>query len=227
MRTIPRRIGKIDERQIQEDLKQYHIMAMELGASDAAIIRADRLIVQERVRGKCSIPKCAEYGTNLHCPPYSPTAKEIREILKDYTYGIAVRLRIDPEYTAGSLIQDCYLRAEIDEEKHYLTLGKKYKKMFFIVSEIESRAFYDGYYLAMAFASGSCKNVFCFKKKCQGLTPGAGCRNPLRARPSMEAVGFDAYKMASDLDWPIYAIGGKSEPEGVPSASLLGLILIV
>ncbi|MCF8142847.1 MAG: DUF2284 domain-containing protein [Deltaproteobacteria bacterium] len=227
MKAIPRRVTKIDDSQAQKDLEFYQSMAMEIGADDAAIIRSESLVVQERIRAKCSIPKCAEYGTNLHCPPYSPTVHEIKKILEEYNYGIAVRLSIKPEYTAGALIHNCYLRAEIDNEKHYVTLGRKYKKMFFIVSEIESKAFYDGYYFAMGFAAGSCKNVFCFKKKCQGLTPGAGCRNPLRARPSMEAVGFDAYGMANNLGWPIYPIGGRSEPENVPSASLLGLILIM
>ncbi len=226
MNAIPRPVTNVDEQQIQEDLKRYQAMASELGASDARIIGTDCLVIQERVRAKCSIPKCAEYGTNLHCPPYSPNAKEMMEIVKDFRYGIAVKIEIDPEYTAGAVIQRCYLKSEIDKERHYLTLGKKYKKMFFVVSEIESKAFYDGYYLAMGFASGSCKNIFCFKKECQGLKPGEGCRNPLRARPSMEAVGFDAFGMAKYLGWTMYSIGGKSQPEDVPSASLLGLILI-
>ena len=226
MTEIPRAVSKVDEQQIQEDLKKYQDMGKELGASDTRIIRADCLVVQERIRSKCSIPKCAEYGTNLHCPPYSPTVTEIKEIVKDYRYGVAVKIDIDPEYTAGAEIQRCYLKSEIDEGRRYLTLGKKYKKMFFVVSEIESKAFYDGHYLAMGFASGSCKNIFCFKKECQGLKPGKGCRNPLRARPSMEAVGFDAFGMANNLGWSVYPIGGKSQPCDVPSASLLGLILI-
>lgn len=226
MNEIPRSVSKVDERQIQEDLIRYRDLGMKLGASDARVIETDCLVVQERIRSKCIIPKCAEYGTNMHCPPYSPTANEMKEILKDYRYGIAIRIEIDPEYTAGSEIQKCYLKGEIDQEKRYLALGKRYKKMFFIVSEVESKAFYDGYYLAMGFASGSCKNVFCFKTECQGLKLGKGCRNPLRSRPSLEAVGLDAFGMANHLGWPVYPIGGKSQPCDVPSASLLGLILI-
>ena len=42
------------------------------GSPDAEIIKSDKVIVEERVRGKCIIPKCAYYGTNLNCPPDSP-----------------------------------------------------------------------------------------------------------------------------------------------------------
>jgi predicted metal-binding protein len=226
MTEMPRPISKLTKKQIQKDLKKYKLLASELGASDAHIINVDNLLIQERIRCKCIIPKCAEYGTNLHCPPYSFTAKEMKEILKEYTYGLAVKIDIDPKYTAGVDIHRCFLRGELDELGHYRELGKQYKKMFFIVSEIESKAFYDGYYLATGFAAGSCKNVFCFKLDCQGLQPGKGCRNPLRARPSMEAVGFDVFGMACDLGWKMYPIGGKTEPFEVPSASLVGLILI-
>lgn len=226
MAEIPQAISKFTKKQIQKNLKKYQQLALELGASDAHIVRADSLLVQERIRSKCIIPKCAEYGTNLHCPPYSLSAKEMKEILQDYTYGLALKIDIDPKYMAGADIQKCYLRGELDESGRYRELGKQYKKMFFIVSEIESKAFYDGYYLAMGFASGSCKNIFCFKLDCQGLQSGKGCRNPLRSRPSMEAVGFDVFGMANNLGWTMYPIGGKTEPRDVPQASLVGLLLI-
>jgi len=211
---------------MEKDLSGYQRTALELGASSAIVIETGELTVQERIRSKCSIPKCAEYNTNLHCPPYSPSAQEIRKILIDYQYALAIRTDIDPEITAGGNVQRCYLRKEFDEEGRYRDLGKRYKKISFIVSEIESKAFYDGHYLAMGFAAGSCKNVFCFGKDCQGLEPGKGCRNPLRARPSMEAVGFDVFGLAAALGWEMYPIGGKSEPENVPRASLVGLVLI-
>jgi predicted metal-binding protein len=224
---IPRQVSTFSEDQIEKDLRKYHRLALQLGASDARTVLTDSLVVQERARAKCSIPKCAEYGTNLHCPPHSPKAEEIREILSDFTYGLAIKLDINPEYAAGAEIQNCYLKRKLDEAGRYRSLGKEYKKMFFIVSEIESKAFYDGYYFAMGFAAGSCKNVFCFKLECQGLKSGESCRMALRARPSMEAVGFDVFGMANALGWVIYPIGGKSEPCDVPTASLVGLILIV
>lgn len=130
MTEIPRPVSKLDQQQIQQDLRKFQDMGTGLGASDACIIRAECLVVQERIRGKCSIPKCAEYGTNLHCPPYSPTAQETKDILKDYSYGVAVKIDINPEYTAGAEIQKCYLRGEIDKTGRYRTLGKQYNSSF-------------------------------------------------------------------------------------------------
>lgn len=226
MVEIPRKVSTLIKERIEEDLKKYQRIALELGASDTSVVLTDSLVVEERIRAKCSIPKCAEHGTNLHCPPYSPTAQQMREIVRDYTYGLAIRLNVRAEYAAGAQIHKCYLTGTLDEAGRYRLLGKEYKKMFFIVSEIESKAFYDGYYLAMAFAAGSCKNVFCFKVDCQALKPGQSCRRPLRSRPSMEAVGFDVFGMANGLGWTMYPIGGKSEAKDVPSASLVGLVLV-
>ncbi len=76
-----------------------------------------------------------------------------------------------------------------------------------VVSAVESMAFYDGYYLSMGFAAGSCKQTLCYKfPNCQALE-GKGCPTPNIPRPSMEeAVGLDAYQMAAKLGWEIYPL---------------------
>ncbi len=227
MGARPRKVSILSPDLIIKDLEKYRQLALDCGASDALMIKASSLVVQERVRAKCSIPKCAEYGTNQHCPPYSMSAAETKEIVKDYTYALVIRVDVKPEYAAGAKIHECYIKGKIDEAGRYRLLGKEYKKVFFVVSEVESRAFYDGYYLALGFAAGSCKNVFCFKMDCQALGRGKGCRWPLRSRPSMEAVGFDVFSMATGLGWTMYPVGGRSEPEEVPACSLVGLVLIV
>ena len=119
------------------DLEKYCHMAIELGADDAKVIESNQVILEERVRGKCSIPKCAFYGTNLNCPPHSPPVKEIKGILREYKYGIFIKLTVPSDLLAGE-------RAFKED-----TMNPARKKLHEIVSSIESQAFYDGYHLAM------------------------------------------------------------------------------
>jgi predicted metal-binding protein len=112
------------------------------------------------------------------------------------------------------------------EAKKKRLYSPSYRKTFEIVSKVESEAFYDGYYLAMGFACGSCKSVFCPNIDCEALLPGGACRYPLKARPSMEAVGINAYAMAARIGWDIYPVGVSISPDEVPSGSALGLVLI-
>lgn len=100
-----------------------------------------------------------------------------------------------------------------------------YKKVFEIVSAIESVAFYDGYYLSVGFAAGSCKSTYCYKVDCSVLK-NERCRHELKVRPSMEAVGIDAYKLATNVGWDMYPIGSDCDFRDIPKSSLLGLILI-
>ena len=68
---VPNPVGRVSEDQLQKDLEKYRLRAIELGATDAKVINADRVIIDERVLAKCVYPKCREYGTNLNCPPYA------------------------------------------------------------------------------------------------------------------------------------------------------------
>ena len=97
--------------------------------------------------------------------------------------------------------------------------------MFEIVSAIESMAFYDGYYFAVGFAAGSCNSTYCYKTDCAVLR-NERCRHELKVRPSMEAVGIDAYKLATSVGWGMYPIGSDCDFRDVPKSSLLGLILV-
>jgi len=42
----------------------------------------------------------------------------------------------------------------------------------------------------------------------------------------MEAVGMDAFTMATKFGWEIYPIGRSTSPEEVPYGLMLGLVLI-
>ncbi|MBW1849272.1 MAG: hypothetical protein JRJ27_19575, partial [Deltaproteobacteria bacterium] len=95
-----------------------------------------------------------------------------------------------------------------------------------IVSDIESMAFYDGHYLAFGFGAGSCRHTFCSLEKTCRAMEGERCLFSLRARPSMEAVGIDVYKMVAICGWDIYPIGSSAKPDNVPKGTLAGIIII-
>jgi predicted metal-binding protein len=212
---MPRKIvEKVSDAQLQKDLKKYQQRALELGATDAEIITADMVLVDERVAIKCLIPPCHRYGSCANCPPYAMEPEQTRKVVSKYRYAIFTRIKVPSRKIAG---------VEAKQKRLY---SPSYRKTFEIVGRIESEAFYDGYYLAMGFACGSCKSVFCPNIDCDALTQGGTCRYPLKARPSMEAVGINAYAMAAKIGWDIYPIGVSISPAEVPSGSALGLVLI-
>jgi predicted metal-binding protein len=100
------------------------------------------------------------------------------------------------------------------------------KKMYEIISKLETTAFYDGYYFALGFAGGPCKHVFCKDVECQALKNGKPCRFPLKARSSMEGVGIDVFGMSVRMGWDIYPCGRTLSPEDVPFVRRLGIIFI-
>jgi predicted metal-binding protein len=86
--------------------------------------------------------------------------------------------------------------------------------------------FYDGYYLAVGFGAGSCKHTLCSQQESCAALEGKKCRFTLRARPSMEAVGIDVYKMAAEAGWEIYPIGSGAKAEDVPKGTLAGIVVV-
>ena len=201
-------------KQLQKDLGKFRLHAIELGASDAKIIPAENIIVDERVRAKCMFPKCSRYGMNAHCPPHAMPLDDVRRLVDRYQFGIFTKLQAPAELMAGP---------EAREKKEYQAY---FRKNYEIVAKVEAEAFYEGYYLALAFAASSCQGVFCPNLDCQALITGKPCRNPLKARASMEAAGMDVYAMATRADWDIYPIGGATLPCDVPFGAAYGLVLI-
>ena len=212
MAAIP--IGKLPKERLQKDLAKYKKMAVELGATDAKVIRADTVIVDERVLAKCMYPRCKRYGTNASCPPYSMPPDMTRTILKKYRYGIFAKIEVPASEIAGP---------EARENALHLPYVRKIGE---VVAKIEAQAFYDGYYLALAFSASNCKSLFCPDEDCQALEEGKPCRYPEQARSSMEAVGIDAFMTATRVGWNVYPIGRQTSPEDIPYGLRMGLVLI-
>lgn len=199
---------------VQQDLAGYRQRAIDLGASDAKIITTDMIIIDERVRMKCMVPICRSFGTNPHCPPHAPALDLVRKTVNNFKYAIFYMLKLPSEEIAGP---------EAREKK--LT-GASQITNWEIAAKLESEAFYDGYYLAMAFAGGPCNIIYCSDRRCTVLAAQRACPNALFVRPSMEGYGMDVYLMATKVGWDIYPIGGGISPSKVPSGTKLGLVLV-
>ncbi len=207
-------VEKVSEEQLHKDLEKYRQRALELGATDAKIITTDMVVIDERVRAKCNVPFCTYFGTNANCPPNEMGLDLVRKIVNNFQYAIFFTIRVPSEEMANT------------EARSKRLPGPAHMKNYEIVSKIESAAFYDGYHLAVGFAGGPCKRIFCFDKECSALTPGQPCRHALRARPAMEGVGMDAFTMAAKVGWDVYPIGWVLEPSDVPCGTRLGMVLI-
>ena len=72
---------------LPQDLERYRQQALDLGATQAAIVKAEDIPVDERVILKCRIPRCFGYGAGAHCPPHALTPAELRELLTQISLG--------------------------------------------------------------------------------------------------------------------------------------------
>lgn len=204
---------EVAEETLKKDLENYRQQAIELGVSQAEVIPAQWVQVDERVRLKCLVPRCYNYGQCVYCPPYTPEPGFMRQAFSRFRWAVLFRSNVVPveDYT------------DINRFQSYAT--KHGRKITEIVAKIEITAFADGYYLAVGFASGSCRDSLCGGMLCQVLDSGR-CRSPFRARPSMEAVGIDVFGLVSRVGWKIYPIYRSVNPELVPCASSVGLVFV-
>jgi len=214
---MPREVRKIAvdmyEDRLAQDLERYRQQALKLGATQAKILPAEEIPVDERVTLKCQIPRCFGYGVSAHCPPNTMKAAELQGLLTKYHWAVFFIKEVPPEV----IVRD---KATIKERV------AAYQQVYKIVNEVESMAFYDGHYLAFGFAAGSCRHTFCGQQEgCQAME-GKRCRFSLRSRPSMEAVGIDVYRMAAQAGWDIYPIGSDAKPEDMPKGTLAGIVIV-
>jgi len=198
--------------QLPEALEKYRQKAIELGASKAKVVSVSEIAVEDAVSVKCRIPRCAGYGMCAHCPPHSPKPSEFREYLQNYDSAV---------FFVRNVPTELLLRDRTDKERR-----AAFRSIYEIVSRIESTAFYDGHYLTFGLGAGSCRTIFCGPDKaCQTLDSEA-CKFALMARPSMEAVGINVYRMTAAAGWDVYPIGTDAKKDDAPHAILAGLVII-
>lgn len=197
-------------------LEEYRLLAIELGMDDAKIIKSSQVLIDERVRLKCQYPRCHNFGYCGNCPPYAPPLEEIRKSIELFRYGI---------FMMKSFPSEDYLNKGRMGKGNVKSLSTQ-SLMHDVVYKVESIAFRDGYELAVGFANGSCKKLYCSNTECSAIQPGGKCRFPYKSRGSMEGCGMHAMKMARNVGWGIIPVGHTTTPEQAPYLMALGLVMI-
>jgi predicted metal-binding protein len=173
------------------ELDNYPEKAKSLGVSRAEIIDTNNVVVGNWVRLKCQYG-CGGYGLCLTCPPYSPTPEYTGRTIGEYSTGILIQV----------------------ENVTFISRPKTGPRMSNIVADLEREIFLDGYHKAFGMASGPCR--LC--KPCDTDKP---CKQPHRARPSMEACGIDVYQTARNCGFDLRVVRTEDCPY-----SYVALVLI-
>jgi len=178
-------------------------VALRAGATAARIIPSNWVVIDERVRLKCEVPRCAGYGQYLTCPPYVMSVEAFSKIRSSYKWGLLVQVEakdIDSTDKDKGRINRTIL-------KENRKLHRSFKlKLLEIVEAVESAAFKKGMRFAAGLVGGSC--VLC--ERCVDDKSSQVCRHPFRARPPMEAVGIDVVKTAQNAGLPIHLSSSKN-----------------
>jgi predicted metal-binding protein len=179
-------------------------LALELGATEAKVIPADEIVVENRVVLKCRVG-CKEYGKTLMCPPYAPSVEEFRKILSEYSYALVFKVKSKTEATAevANLLSmdenDLSSTEEMKEKIHDFWASWKADKKELIkkICVLEKAAVNNGYTFALGFTTGSC--VICDEFNVDGNI----CTHPTEARYSAQAVGINVLQTLEKAGLPI------------------------
>jgi len=174
-------------------------MALKMGAVDAKLITADKVVVEDRIVLKCKVG-CPDYGKTLSCPPYTPTAEEFRKIVSEYRYALFMKFKskakADPKivkHLSKAETEPIIPQGIKDKIQEFWAAWKEDKlKILSAVLDLEKAAMSKGYPLAIGLVSGYCQ--LC--EKC--TLDRATCVYPTKLRYSEEAVGVNVQATAKN-----------------------------
>jgi len=178
-------------------LEQFIDVALKAGATAAKNIPSQMVVIDERVRLKCEVPRCAGYGQYLTCPPHIMDVEAFSKILSRFQWCLLVQVETEDinSVDKGSGRIDKDIMRDITE------LHRPFKlKLLEVVESVEAAAFKKGMRFATGFIGGNC--VLC--ERCVEDKFSDACRFPFRARPAMEGVGIDVFETAQNAGLPLH-----------------------
>lgn len=180
---------------IERDLEALCAKALELGAYKIGRLSARDVVIDPRVRMKCSIPLCDNFGVNRMCPPNVISPEEFAKALGAYHHAIVVQFDFALNQSALQEKFGGKALGELLVDDSYLKMMRESQRdMSLAMGKLEKEALYMGYRFAAALAGGCC----CLCDECVGQASGEKCRHPFQARPSIEAVGVDVVATAEN-----------------------------
>jgi predicted metal-binding protein len=201
----------MSEMEISSHLQSILQEGLNAGMNQGEIITTDKIVVDDRVLYKCMF-SCSGYNANLTCPPFTMKPEETRRLLQQYSVGILYRKLDAPHSFCGP---------EADENKRWARISRDLQN---VMADLESKAFYKGFYFALAFGGGRCR-LCSLDGKCRGLE-NRTCIQPFMSKPPMEAVGIDVYSTLRAIDWKVSVMGKNTDPESVETAGYCGILLV-
>ena len=185
------------ERDHEENFGRLVQLALREGASAAKIISTRLVVVDEKVRLKCEVPRCAKFNQYLTCPPYAMDVATFSRILSRYRWALLIQ--VEAENTDST--DKCSGRITGSVLKNNLRRHHPYQlKLLHIIERVEAAAFKNGMRFAAGFTGGEC--ILC--EQCVDNKTSDPCRHPFRARPAMEGVGIDVVQTAQNAGLPIH-----------------------
>ena len=187
----------------EEDVAQFIDVAMKAGATAAKTIPSQMVVVDERVRLKCEVPRCAGYGQYLTCPPYVMDVQTFSRILSRYEWCLLVQVEAEDIDS----IDKASGRIDKDVMRDITELHRPFKlKLLEVVESVEAAAFKQGMRFATGFIGGNC--ILC--ERCVEDKFSDACRFPFRSRPAMEGVGIDVFETAQNAGLPLHLSSSKN-----------------
>ena len=189
-------------------LNQLTQAAKQLGASDSVVIMSKEIQVKDELAALCNGEYiCPSYGLSTNCSPHVKGPDEFRKWQAQSKYSIAVKIEIPTSVMFS------------DARKDVMQLLHQ------IVSAVEKNAIKLDFKNSKAFASGSCKELFCADyEKCCILADNKPCRHIEVARPSMSGFGIDVIQLMKSSGWS--ANKAKNTDKKDEISWVAGLILI-
>jgi predicted metal-binding protein len=184
-------------------------IALSMGASDAKAILSSSILVEDNLAELCVEPRCSNYGLSPSCPPHVSGPSGFRKLKDELKYTVVIRVIIPSEVLLSS---------DSREWGRYLHE---------LVAGIEQEAIRMGYPNSIAFAGGSCKQIFCREYlDCQKLIGSGECRYPGKARSSMSGYGINVFSLMETCEWDVNLNTSELVSKEDSMSWIAGLVMI-
>ena len=97
-----------------EFLSKLKEEALEIGASDATIIDATIISIEDKIIEYCQEPPCKSYGKSANCPPYAMQPAHVRKLVGQYAQALVFKTDEDKPCRFPSLARPSMEAVGID-----------------------------------------------------------------------------------------------------------------